>query len=101
MLSIDRFRMRWIKRAVCAAWWLARPTFRGKKILQHWEICLNMDMGKVPGRYPHLLAVRRGSLLVGGEPVLHHGVDLGITQMVDDLTEGIENNRPEGQGEKP
>lgn len=91
--------MRCLKIVVWIAWWIARPHIGNHKALQHWEISLSMELQPISKWDPHLHRVRRGSLFIGGELVLQHGVDLETTMLVDDLIDEIDN-RPEGQGDR-
>lgn len=87
---IDRFRMKAIKAMVRCAWWLARPTIRGRKVLQHWEIHFQAEIHRTAKNDPLLHGVRSGSLFIGGELVLSQNVDEGIVQMVEDFMNEIE-----------
>lgn len=67
---IDTIRMAAIQSFLRAAWWLARPSVRGRKFLQHYEIIGRMSTKQVRPGDTALKAVQRGSLFVNGEQVL-------------------------------
>lgn len=60
MLSTP-WRIRAIRALLRAAAWLARPSLRGHKILEHYEINIEIDTGKGPVEFRSL---KRGALLV-------------------------------------
>lgn len=67
---IDKIRMAAIQSFLRAVYWLARPSVRGRKFLQHYEIIGRMSTKQVRPGDRALKEVQRGSLFINGQEVL-------------------------------
>lgn len=69
---IHELRIGTIRKCLALVRWLTRPSIRGHRILQHYEVMLEMELEPVPAK-PRLMKVRRGTLAIGLEKVLEVG----------------------------
>lgn len=62
-------RISFIKVAMKVAWWLARPSIFGVKILEHYDIIMELKSKPIGKGAAHSL--ERGTLLVNCHEVMH------------------------------